>query len=243
MTSAEIQWPQFGSVLLAKGLTWRAGAPWRFEEKLDGVNALLTSGTLVLHNSTRKLPWTLPPVLQNCTLAGELVRGEFYAFDLLILDGQDIRQEPLRRRIAALADLLPTAAVPWLHPVEAGPGGEFLRAVLGRGGEGIVAKDLDAPYGRGWIKCKRIETHDCVVMEIHPVKQSIRLGQLDGGQMTDCGWCAVLGGAGLAWEKSRRVDRLKPGQVVEIECLARHPSGKFREPRFLRGRPDKIRDC
>jgi ATP-dependent DNA ligase len=243
MNAAGIQWPQFQSAPLAAGLWWRADAGWRYEEKKDGVGALLTSEKLLLRNSVRKLPWTLPPILQNCTLAGELVGSDFYAFDVLVVDGQDIRHAPLRRRLPELADLIAGAECPWLQPVASGPGGEFLQQVLARGGEGIVAKDLEAPYGRGCVKCKRIETHDCVVMEIHPVKQSIRLGQLDGGQMTDCGWCAVLGGAGLAWEKSRRVDRLKPGQVVEIECLARHPSGKFREPRFLRGRPDKIRDC
>jgi ATP-dependent DNA ligase len=124
--------------------------------------------------------------------------------------------------------------------VPAGNGGEFLEAVLLRGGEGVVAARLEAGFYESRFKCKREETHDCIVLEIHPLKESARLGQLDaGGRLVQRGWCAVLGGDGCAFWGNRRVDRLKVGDVVEIKCFGITAKDKFRGPRFIRPRPDK----
>lgn len=199
--------PSFLSVALRDGLKWLGDPRWRYEEKNDG-------------------RWHEMGVGQS-RVVGELMRdGRFIAFDVPIYNGADIRCAPLRERLAILDTF------PLLRPAT-GNGGEFLKAVIARGGEGIVAKRLDAPYGVDWIKCKRQETHDCIILELPGDKLSIHIGQFDSaGQMIDRGWCPCF--------RLNLLDNLKIGDVVEITCHRIHVSGKFREPRFVRVRQDKI---
>ncbi len=93
-----------------------------------------------------------------------------FFFDLLYLDGGPLLDEPARRRLDALADLVP---VPMLVPRTVTSSGEeasqFLRTALERGHEGIMAKALEAPYqaghrGRRWLKIKPANTLDLVVL-------------------------------------------------------------------------------
>jgi len=198
-----IKRPTFLSVPLSVGLNWTGSGPWRFEEKLDG-------------------RWHELGIGQS-RIVGELMKsGEFFAFDIPIYNGADIRGKPLRERLVILDTF------PLLRPA-VGDGREFLSAVLERGGEGVVAKNLEAPFGVELYKCKRNETHDCTVTEKNPARGSIHL-TLDG---EDVGWCP----AHSAFEK------IQVGYTVEIVAFGRHASGKFREARIARdecGQP-KIR--
>jgi bifunctional non-homologous end joining protein LigD len=82
-----------------------------------------------------------------------------YAFDLLELDGEDLRPLPLSARKAKLARLLarkPTGIVFNEHTDE--DGATVFRHACAMGLEGIVSKRLTAPYrsgsSRDWIKVK-----------------------------------------------------------------------------------------
>ncbi len=83
-----------------------------------------------------------------------------YAFDILELDGEDLRRRPWVERRAALAQLLrSTADSIALSEHMAGPDGEAMfRHVCAMGLEGIVSKGVDRPYtsgrSRDWIKIK-----------------------------------------------------------------------------------------
>ena len=145
------------------------------------------------------------------------------------IHGQDIRNEPLSFRKAALIDLLKTLPKSSkIIGVKSGSGGEFLDAILNQGGEGVVAKHRESLYGEpeSWVKCKRQETHDCIVTDVHSVKKSVRI-ELEG---IDCGWC------GIPVSKFKSINR---GNCIEVSCHSIHPSGKLREPVFIRPRPDK----
>ena len=82
-----------------------------------------------------------------------------YAFDLLLLDGADIRRAPLTERKARLAKLLRKAkpGIRLSEHIEADGAVVFDHACKLRL-EGIVSKRADAPYrsgrGRTWIKVK-----------------------------------------------------------------------------------------
>ncbi|MBI2824968.1 MAG: hypothetical protein HYX69_09820 [Planctomycetia bacterium] len=84
----------------------------------------------------------------------------YYSFDLLYVDGYDLRNVPLLKRKAALAQLLgpkPTARLRTSDHIE-GHGPEFFRECCRQGLEGIIAKRRDALYvggrGRDWLKVK-----------------------------------------------------------------------------------------
>ena len=81
------------------------------------------------------------------------------AFDLLMLNGDDLRRRPLVERKAALAKLLfrSRGGIQYVEHAE-GHGDKMFAAVCDLGLEGIVSKKLDAPYrsgpSKGWIKVK-----------------------------------------------------------------------------------------
>jgi bifunctional non-homologous end joining protein LigD len=83
-----------------------------------------------------------------------------YAFDLLELDGRDLRREPWSERRAKLARLLRGAGhgVQLSDHIEGNDGEAAFHHACAMGLEGIVAKRRDKPYQSGrsphWIKVK-----------------------------------------------------------------------------------------
>jgi bifunctional non-homologous end joining protein LigD len=114
---------------------------------------------------------------RSCLLDGEVVtcdedgipvfdrlryrRGEplLYVFDLLELDGRDLRGEPIELRKATLAKLLRKAPVRLQFNEHIDEAGDIVfRHACKLGFEGIVSKRLGSPYisgrSRHWIKMK-----------------------------------------------------------------------------------------
>jgi bifunctional non-homologous end joining protein LigD len=93
---------------------------------------------------------------RNGQRKGRLV---YYVFDLLFLDGEDLRALPLHRRKALLKRILKKVpGVLYVDHIEE-HGKEFFRLASERGLEGIVAKDKRSPYVGGrttdyWLKIK-----------------------------------------------------------------------------------------
>ena len=80
-----------------------------------------------------------------------------YAFDLLELNGEDLRPLPLERRKAKLAKLIRNSGIALSEHTD-GDGTEILTEACRMGLEGIVSKRLDMPYRAGpsktWLKIK-----------------------------------------------------------------------------------------
>lgn len=184
---------------MADGLKWIGGGGYYFEEKMDGC-------------------WAVKEVGSSILIGEQMKDGRFFTFDIAQHDGQDVRGLALRERLAILD------AVSGLLRPAAGHGGEFLETVLARGGEGVVAKYLDASFGEPWHKCKRVETFDLLMTEKY--FPSIRLRSLDG---EDRGFCCARAA----------YDSIKPGDIVEVAAYGLTKKGKLREPRFIRIRHDK----
>jgi bifunctional non-homologous end joining protein LigD len=96
-------------------------------------------------------------------LAGALGRGvdvlRYFAFDLLHLDGRNLRELPLKERQRRLAEVIADAGQPWFVPVGLFPDGACLLSSCERMGiEGVVSKRRAAPYRSGlrsgWRKTK-----------------------------------------------------------------------------------------
>jgi bifunctional non-homologous end joining protein LigD len=90
-----------------------------------------------------------------------------YLFDLLHLDGEDLRDRPLRERKRALRDALPFRGPVRLTPYRNGDGEALLRHACEKGWEGIIAKRADSPYratrSRDWLKLKCEQGQELVI--------------------------------------------------------------------------------
>jgi len=99
----------------------------------------------------------------------------FFAFDLLALDGHDLRSQPLTARKDLLRRLLSLETTPGLlrYTDEVAERGEDLYAAVTQLGlEGVVAKRADSPYRSGyssdWLKVRVDRTADLAVLGFEP---------------------------------------------------------------------------
>jgi bifunctional non-homologous end joining protein LigD len=164
------------------------GEQWLHEPKLDGwrcqavkVGSRVTLYSRHGHDITKRFPTIAAAVTKlaakSLVLDGELVQSgaggiDFYsitgkqtrnvslwAFDLLKLDGKDLRDLPLEERKAQLEMLLKLSKSASIHFVPSFDDGEALMiACMEQSLEGVVSKKRNAPYrsGRGptWVKSK-----------------------------------------------------------------------------------------
>ena len=93
----------------------------------------------------------------------------FYVFDVLWLDGEDLRERPLRERKAALREALRfgDGVVRWTPYRRAHEGERLLREACRNGWEGLIAKRADSPYvgkrSRDWLKLKCSAEQELVI--------------------------------------------------------------------------------
>jgi len=108
--------------------------------------------------------------LQQCFAAGGgASRLRTMVFDLLYLDGEDLRPAPQLQRKERLGQLMKQARAPlFLTPFTVGDGPAAARVACEHGLEGIVAKASAAPYqdGRGgaWLKVKCVQSDEFAVI-------------------------------------------------------------------------------
>lgn len=157
------------------------GKDWLYELKLDGFRGMLSveGGRGAFTSKTSKpmprfqqladgLARVLP--VKSAILDGEIIvmssggpdfyalffrRGEpaYAAFDLLWLDGRDLRELPLWRRKRALQKLVAKTPIAYVDHVD---DPALYTAAVERDLEGIVAKRRGDPYGVAteWVKIK-----------------------------------------------------------------------------------------
>lgn len=192
----------------------------------------------------------------------------YFAFDLLMLDGKDLRGLPLAERKALLAGLVPKdGRVHLLDHVER-EGEALLALVKQQGLEGVVCKRLDAPYrgGRGaaWQKVALTQIADFAVVGYAEEYGALYLATWNGTQLVYAGKVGAGFNPKVAAPVSHqlegaRLDRppfvgtppadpearwCEPTLVVEVR-YKNWPVGLApREPVFLRFRDDKtIEEC
>ena len=108
--------------------------------------------------------------LQRCFgSASADARLRIMVFDLLWLDGADLRALPQAERKGRLARLMRGARPPLLLTAfTTGNGPAVERAACQHGLEGIVSKSADAPYGNGrtgaWLKAKCVQSDEYAVI-------------------------------------------------------------------------------
>ncbi|HEY1991302.1 MAG TPA: DNA ligase D, partial [Gammaproteobacteria bacterium] len=152
--------------------------------------------------------------LQQALSEGHQDRLHYYLFDILFLDGEDLRQHTLLERKAVLKRLLRRAPA-HLHYSEhyTQPGEQVLEHACDIALEGIVSKRADRPYHPGraleWLKSKCIQEQEVVIggyttQPKHPdILGAILTGYHQDGKLVYSGKV----GTGFNQEDARRVLR------------------------------------
>ena len=143
----------------------------------------------------------LHPAASRAAKLAKECPAEFVAFDLLAVDGKDLRSAPQAERRAGLERLLANVKAPiHLTPMTRDPivAAEWLSRFEGAGLDGVIAKPEDGIYDPGkrvMIKIKHVRTADCVVAGFrwHKAGKGELVGSLllglydDGGRLHHVG--------------------------------------------------------
>lgn len=143
----------------------------------------------------------------------------YHAFDLLGIEGHDLRGLPLLERKEILRDVLPTVGPVRYTDHIPEQGENMYRHVERMRLEGIVGKQADAPYragrSRSWVKVRTVRTEDFVVVGWTDPKGSrggfgaLHLAQYDGDALT------YLGSVGSGFSDAQLDETLE--HLLEIE--------------------------
>jgi ATP-dependent DNA ligase len=163
------------------------------------------------HEDFGALQNRIHPAASRIGMLADQTPARYVAFDLLARDDELLLPLSLQERRSALEVLAGDAIA--LTPLTRDPAAT---ADWLRGGEGVVAKDLRAPYRpgerKGMVKVKRLRTIDAVVAGYRPGKEEGTVGSLILGLYDEAGSLHVVGhSSGLrASEKRALVERLAP---------------------------------
>jgi bifunctional non-homologous end joining protein LigD len=222
----EIKWDGYRLLVFKSGrktrILTRRGHDWtaRFPSIAKAVDALpvetaILDGEAVVEDENGVSNFS---ALQNA-LSDEHGRvaknAVYYAFDLLYLDGSDLRALPLEERKARLAAIVPPVKEGFLRLSEhiEADGAAMVKSACQLGLEGVISKRRDRPYrsGRGedWLKIKCTERQEFVVAGFVPSTVSARavgslvLGYYEDGELKHAGKT----GTGFTAESSREIFR------------------------------------
>jgi bifunctional non-homologous end joining protein LigD len=262
-----------------------ADPAWTFERKLDGIRMLafkdgsrvrllsrnrlsLVDGHRAVADAVARLP------VEDVILDGEATgawgrqgRADYHVFDVLWLNGVDVRALPLEARRALLDGLLFHLPVARVKPLD---GPEPWARACREGWEGVIAKRLDSPYesrrSRNWLKMKCEASQELVIGGFtDPRGRRVGLGALlvgyfEGPDFVFAGKVGTGFDTALLLSLRERLDRLRlpsppftkgsglpraaahwvrPEVVVQVAFIEWTVHGKLRHPRLLGLRIDK----
>lgn len=237
--------PQLPTLILEEQVArYFDDAGWGLQEKADGENRiLLIEGETVRGTNRRGLFVDIPQAWTGAAdaasagrtvIVGEHVGDAFKAFDLLELDGQDLRGAPFIERFGHLQKA--AGRLPWMVvlDLETTAEGKRRRAaqLLAAHGEGYVLKALAAPFAAGRsttsLKFKFNQSATCEVIRVN-AQRSVAVGLRDEtGAMVDMGNVTVPPNEALP----------AAGTLVEVRYLYRYAGGKFEQPVYKGQRSD-----
>lgn len=198
----------------------------------------------------------------------------FCAFDLLYLDGRPVMRDRWSLRRSWLKDILRDGTS--YRFSESFPDGQALLAAAREHNlEGIMAKNVDAPYSPGrrssaWLKIKLRNTADCWILgwaDSQTADRKDTFASLQLAREVDGLVYSGKAGTGMDDAAMREIKEMllklpsrkspavrvppamakdshwvEPVLACEVQYASLTPDGLFREPVFLRLRPDLSRD-
>jgi bifunctional non-homologous end joining protein LigD len=249
------------------------GSSWAFELKYDGFRAVcgVVNGNVAMWSRNElDLAPRFPTVaaalsklrLPDVVLDGEVVvldehgaprfqllqqgdrREILFVFDILWLDGHDLRKRTCDERRALLEKALkrPPASVKVAERIETS-GAEALEGARKSGWEGIIAKRRTSVYeprrSKEWLKVKAINEQELIVVGWIPSTHSAReIGSLHLAVMGDDGALHYAGKVGTGFSYKQRVwwkDELSKDVIpaTPVKDTPRERAATWVRPRFI----------
>jgi len=223
---------------------------WLLQEKFDGRRMMLRKigGTVDAINKRGLVIDAPQPIVDAAqeipgefTLDGEAIGDTFHAFDLLAVDGQDVRDKECIERLAILVSVLSKTSQENIVQVgtwlSADDKADKLWELRSSGAEGVVLKRVDAPYRAGrpasggvQLKLKFTATLSAVVARVN-AKRSVSVSLLDG----DGEWVCV---GDVAIPANAEIPQV--GDVIEVRYLYATSGNRLYQPVFLGIRNDVL---
>jgi ATP-dependent DNA ligase len=179
---------------------------------------------------------------------GEIGTPSYHVFDILYYDDRDIRELAQGKRNARARKLLRSLKMPHARVLPHTATHRRMRydTIVNLGGEGVILKDTNAAYGKGWIKVKRMATLDVIITGYTDALEGVTgkyLGQIGaiivsvyvGKKLIEVGQVSGMTDADRLKYSTHR--RLYIGTVIEI-AAQEIAKDRLRHPRFKRERPD-----
>lgn len=231
---------------------------WVLQEKEDGHRRLIKKTADSLVGVNRKglatgLPQTVVDAVNllvdkhritSMVLDGELMGDVFALFDVLEMEGRDIRQDLLEGRLLLLQELGSTLAAhkcPGMYVLETAHGEAQKRALFAklkaRKAEGAVFKHIESTYtagrpssGGSALKLKFTKDATVIVEKLHATKRSIHMALLDDkGELVSVGKCTI----------PVNQDIPAVGDLVDVNYLYAFVGGSLFQPVY-KGKRDDI---
>ena len=225
------------------------------QEKFDGRRLMVRKqGDTVTGINRRGLVVAIPDPIREAVeyipfdvlIDGEVVGNTLHAFDLLEVKGNDLRHRRYIDRHAGLLMAIPPnlPALRWVSTaIDPNDKIEIYEELRTSNSEGVVLKEIDAPYNSGrpnsggtQLKFKFVETASFIVTGIN-IKRSVTLGlyNADGEKLVPAGNVTI--------PPNHRIPEV--GDVSEVRYLYAHrQSGSIYQPVYLGPRTDiPAADC
>ncbi len=197
------------------------------------------------------------------------VRVYYYVFDVLWVDGRDVRERPLMARKGLLRRAIGSGGSIRMTPYRVGTGQELFEEACRRGWEGLIAKRLGTPYvstrSRDWLKLKCTRAQELVIGGFTAPRGSrtdlgaLLVGHFEGDRLRYAGKVGTGFTRATLRELSERLAPLvretspfepekgipraatwvEPEVVAQIAFMEWTPDGRLRHPSFLGVRFDK----
>ena len=227
-------------LLTRSGLDWtsRFGKPLQKALQALPVGTAIIDGEVVVENDSGASDFSQ---LQADLSADRTDRFLFYAFDLMYLEGDDLRSAPLHERKALLAPVVTGDGLLRLSDHLDESGDLVLRHACRLSLEGIVSKLRDSPYRTGrskaWVKSKCSARQEFVIGGFVPSTVSRKaigslvLGVYREGDLDYVGRVGTGFSAAVSAELFTRLEKLR---VAESPFATSLTSDEARQVRYVR---------
>ena len=222
---------------------------WWAQEKHDGKRMLLRKTDSVTAINRNGLSVGAPDIIitqagsvdRAYLVDGEAVGETLFVFDLVELDGADLRSQPYEQRLSQLESLGLRGPIVVVETAKTVPEKhQLFDRLQASGAEGVVFKQRTAPYtvgrpnsGGTQVKFKFYATASVVVTKINE-KRSVAVAILADGNRVDVGNVTI--------PPNKDVPPLDA--VIEVRYLYAYPGGSLYQPTYIGVRDDvPVAEC